>query len=459
MIETGHRNRILILLFIGVFMGALDIGIIGPALPAIEDYFRVDPRLASWTFISYILFFMLGTPLMAKLSDRYGRRDIYILDIILFAAGSVITAISPSYPLLILGRSIQGFGAGGIFPVASAFIGDTFPPESRGKALGIIGSVFGFSSIAGPILAGFILPYGWQWLFLINIPIAAIIVVTGFLILPVTVKGDDGKFDAMGTILLAITVASLAVGINQINTTDIAGSLMRPIVLFPLIIAAALTPLLWRVERAADDPVVEVDLLGSREVRIATAISAGNGLSQSAIVFIPSYALIALSLSESMASFSLLPFVTTMALSAPLVGVLLDRVGSRTVMVSGSIILMAGCIIMALLSSTAPLFILAEILMALGLITVIGSPLRYIMLSETPPEKRASGQALINIVSSAGQLVGGALIGGIIGSMGGGIMGYRFSFLFLVAVAVSIFLLSTNLKGRSEQLETMKKNL
>lgn len=459
MIETGHRNRILILLFIGVFMGALDIGIIGPALPAIEDYFRVDPRLASWTFISYILFFMLGTPLMAKLSDRYGRRDIYILDILLFAAGSVITAISPSYPLLILGRSIQGFGAGGIFPVASAFIGDTFPPESRGKALGIIGSVFGFSSIAGPILAGFILPYGWQWLFLINIPIAAIIVVTGFLILPVTVKGDDGKFDAMGTILLAITVASLAVGINQINTTDIAGSLMRPIVLFPLIIAAALTPLLWRVERAADDPVVEVDLLGSREVRIATAISAGNGLSQSAIVFIPSYALIALSLSESMASFSLLPFVTTMALSAPLVGVLLDRVGSRTVMVSGSIILMAGCIIMALLSSTAPLFILAEILMALGLITVIGSPLRYIMLSETPPEKRASGQALINIVSSAGQLVGGALIGGIIGSMGGGIMGYRFSFLFLVAVAVSIFLLSTNLKGRSEQLETMKKNL
>jgi len=113
MIETENRNRILLLLFVGVFMGALDIGIIGPALPAIEGYFKVDPRLASWTFISYILFFMIGTPLMAKLSDRYGRRDIYILDIILFALGSVITAISPSYPLLILGRSIQGFGAGG----------------------------------------------------------------------------------------------------------------------------------------------------------------------------------------------------------------------------------------------------------------------------------------------------------------------------------------------------------
>lgn len=459
MIETEKRNRILLLLFVGVFMGALDIGIIGPALPAIEGYFKVDPRLASWTFISYILFFMVGTPLMAKLSDRYGRRDIYILDITLFALGSVITAISPSYPLLILGRSIQGFGAGGIFPVASAFIGDTFPPESRGKALGIIGSVFGFSSIAGPILAGFILPYGWQWLFLINIPIAATIVVGGFLILPVTGKTDDGEFDARGTLLLAIIVASLAVGINQIDTTDLTGSLMMPIVVVPLILAAALTPILWRVERAAPDPVVQVDLLASREVRIATAISAGNGLSQAAIVFIPSYALLALSLSESMASFSLLPFVTTMALSAPIVGVLLDRVGSRVVMISGSLILMVGCTIMALLSSTTPLFILAEVLMALGLITVIGAPLRYIMLSETPPEHRASGQALINILSSAGQLVGGALIGGIVASMGSGVMGYRFSFLFLVAVAFTLFLLSTGLKGRKEQLETMKRNI
>lgn len=113
--DTKSRNIILVLLFAGVFMGALDIGIIGPALPAIEKSFHVDPRLASWMFASYILFFMVGTPVMAKLSDRYGRRNIYILDITLFTTGSAITALSPSYPLLILGRSLQGFGAGGIF--------------------------------------------------------------------------------------------------------------------------------------------------------------------------------------------------------------------------------------------------------------------------------------------------------------------------------------------------------
>ncbi|WP_255503766.1 MFS transporter [Methanothermobacter sp. KEPCO-1] len=382
--DTKSRNIILVLLFAGVFMGALDIGIIGPALPAIEKSFHVDPRLASWMFASYILFFMVGTPVMAKLSDRYGRRNIYILDITLFAAGSAITALSPSYPLLILGRSLQGFGAGGIFPVASAFIGDTFPPESRGRALGIIGSVFGFSSIAGPVLAGFILPYGWEWLFLINIPVAAIIVIAGFFILPVTVKDDEGGFDVLGTIILAVLVTSLAIGINQLDTADIPGSITRPIVSLPLLIAIALLPILWRVENSARDPIIQVDLLREREVRIATAISAGNGLSQSAIVFIPSYALLALSLSESMASFSLLPFVMTMALGAPVIGFLLDRVGSKTVMVSGSLILITGCLMMALLSSTLALFILAEVLMGLGLITVIGAPLRYIMLSEAP---------------------------------------------------------------------------
>ena len=85
--EGKDRNKILALLFLGVFMGSLDIGIVGPALPAIKAAFGVDVRLVSWIFSIYILFFMIGTPLMAKLSDLYGRKTIYILDIFLFALG------------------------------------------------------------------------------------------------------------------------------------------------------------------------------------------------------------------------------------------------------------------------------------------------------------------------------------------------------------------------------------
>ena len=87
----SSKNRILFLLFVGVFMGSLDIGIVGPALPSIQNYFLVNERILSWVFTIYILFFMIGTPLMAKLSDIYGRKLIYIFDIFLFALGSLIT--------------------------------------------------------------------------------------------------------------------------------------------------------------------------------------------------------------------------------------------------------------------------------------------------------------------------------------------------------------------------------
>jgi MFS family permease len=150
------RNQILLVLFLGVLMGALDIAIVAPALPSIQAFFTVGDRILTWTFTIYVLFNLIGTPLMAKLSDTYGRRSIYTLDVTLFALGSLIVALSPAnmFAMLLIGRALQGFGAGGIFPVASAVIGDTFPPEKRGGALGLIGAVFGLAFLVGPILGG-----------------------------------------------------------------------------------------------------------------------------------------------------------------------------------------------------------------------------------------------------------------------------------------------------------------
>ena len=141
-----QRNTVLAVLFLGVLMGALDIAIVGPALPVIGAEFGLDSRGLSWVFTLYVLGNLIGTPLMAKLSDRFGRRNVYMLDVGLFAAGSLVVALSHgtgAFWLLLAGRAIQGLGAGGIFPVASAVIGDTFPPEKRGSALGLIGAVFG----------------------------------------------------------------------------------------------------------------------------------------------------------------------------------------------------------------------------------------------------------------------------------------------------------------------------
>ncbi|WP_414470453.1 MFS transporter [Methanobacterium sp. ACI-7] len=457
--ENKQRNTILILLFVGVFMGALDIGIVGPALPAIKSFFGVDERIVSWIFAIYILFFMIGTPLMAKLSDMYGRRSIYIIDIFLFAVGSLITATASSFEILLLGRAIQGFGAGGIFPVASAFIGDTFPPEKRGSALGIIGSVFGLSAVFGPIFGGLILSYGWQWLFLINMPIAAGIIAAGYFILPVTKRKWVKGFDWYGTIVLGILVTALAFGVNQIDTNNVSGSILSLYVLPFLLISILLVPVLWKIEKKAEDPIIQISLLKSKEVRLATGISLGSGLSQVAIVFLPSFAVVSLSFSISSASLMVLPLVIAMAFAAPVIGKLLDKWGSKKVMITGSFILIVGLFILSIFASSFYIFILSGIIMGLGLITVIGAPLRYIMLSESPPEDRASGQALININASVGQLVGGVLVGGIIASQGGSYSGYTFAYLGVAIVAVIMLILTLGLKGRSEQVKTMKENV
>ena len=119
---------------------------------------------------------MVGSPVMAKFSDFYGRKKIFMLDVVMFAIGSSLIAFSPNIESIFFLLLIQGFGCGGIFPVAGAFIGDAFPLKERGRALGILGSVFGISAIGGPLVGAALIPFGWNWCFTINIPISILLV-------------------------------------------------------------------------------------------------------------------------------------------------------------------------------------------------------------------------------------------------------------------------------------------
>jgi len=439
------------LLLVGVFMGSLDIGIVGPALPAIGTYFGVNERLLSWVFTIYILFFMIGTPLMAKLSDIYGRKTVYLVNILLFAAGSVITITSLSFDMVLLGRAIQGVGAGGLFPVANAFIGDIFPPEKRGGALGILSSVWGVSGVLGPILGGLLLGYGWQWLFIINIPISIIVLLGSLYILPEGEKTQEADFDWPGVVTLGLLVSFLAYAINQIDTTNFITSFFSLSVWPFLVLSILLLPVLLKVELKARDPLIEVDLLRSKEVKLVSTIMIGTGLIQASTVFIPSFVIVALAFTSSNASLMLLPIVMTMAIGAPIIGQLLDKFGSRNIMFTGAFIMIIGLFLISTFSESFYMFIFAGVLVGVGMSTAIGSPPRYIMLVESPPEERASGQALINIITSAGQLIGGALIGAVIGSYAGDLAGYKYAFLFMAIAAIIMTILTLGLKSKKEQ--------
>jgi len=451
----NRNNQILFLLFVGVFMGSLDIGIVGPALPSIQTYFLVNERLLSWVFTIYILFFMISTPLMAKLSDIYGRETIYILDILLFAVGSLITITSFSYDMLLLGRAIQGIGAGGLFPIANAFIGDIFPPNKRGGALGILSSVWGLSSVLGPVLGGLLLSYSWQLLFIINLPLVGIVLIGSFYILPKSQKNGKIRFDWVGFVVLSLMVFALAYGLNQIDTNNFIVSILSLNALPYIILSGILIPILWLIEKKVKDPLIQINLFNSLEVKLVSIISVGTGLVQASTVFVPAFVISALSFNTNTASLMLMPIVLTMAVGAPVIGKLLDKFGSRNIMVTGAFCMVIGLFIMGYFSKDFYLIILAGILVGVGMSTAIGSPPRYIMLIESPPKERASGQALINIITSFGQLSGGAIIGAVIGSYDGIVNGYQIAYIAIGCVAILMTILAMGLKSKKKQLKTM----
>ncbi|HET7041271.1 MAG TPA: MFS transporter, partial [Gemmatimonadales bacterium] len=241
----------------------------------------------AWIFTLFLLFDLIGTPLLATLSDLRGRRAIYVLSVGLFAAGSLVVALAPSFSVLLIGRALQGFGAGGIFPVASAVIGDLFPVERRGRALGLIGAVFGIAFLVGPVLGGVLLHFGWRWLFLVNLPIAALVVAGALRLLPSTRAEQARSIDFVGLGLLMLAVFALAFGLNGLDAAEI-GTSLASLRVWPFLVGGALlAPAFWRWESRQEHPLLRPDFLRQRQVRIASALAVGAGLTEASVVFAP----------------------------------------------------------------------------------------------------------------------------------------------------------------------------
>ncbi|MDR1721902.1 MAG: MFS transporter [Methanobrevibacter sp.] len=453
-----HRNIILVLFLFGIFIGSLDAGIIGPALQSIQKTFSIDSRLSSWVYAIYVLFFIVGSPIVAKLSDFKGKRNIFILSIAIFATGSGLISFSPSFELVLLGRALQGFAAGGLFPLAAAFIGDYFPVEKRGVALGSLGSVYGMGAICGPVFGAVILPFGWEWLFLINIPIGIGLIIASFHFIPIFEQNKYFNVDWLGITVFSIAASFLAIGLNRIDSAHFFESLFSWDILLFILLFIILMPILLKIEKRAKEPLLPIELLKLKEMGLASGIALCFGMVVSIYVFLPSLALLIFFNNPSIASLIMLPIVLTSTIAAPIVGLLLDKLGSKKIMVSGTLSLIFGLVLMILFFRIFHIFIVAEVFISFGLFTIVGAPLRYIVLTETKHGGRGAGQATINILTNSGQLVGGALIGAVIASFGGKVLGYHLSFFFITIFALIAFLLAIQLKSRKEQLKTIEVN-
>lgn len=449
--KKNSTGALMLVLFLGVLMGAMDIAILGPALPSMKAEFGATERDLALLFSVYVLFNLVGTPLMAKFSDLHGRRRVYTIDVALFGLGSLGVALSPSFGAMLAARALQGLGAGGIFPVASAVIGDVFPAEKRGQALGIIGMVFGLAFIIGPVVGGILIPFGWRWLFWINVPLAALVIVLGLSRLPHERRDSTAPFDTAGAVVLSLALAAFSFGLSRIDTGAFLASALRPESGGLVLLALLLVPVFVRIEKKARSPVVDVRLFENRQIAVTGVLNVLAGMVESGLVFLPLFAVAAFGASKSSASYLLLPLVLGMSVGSPLVGRALDRLGARAVVLFGSATMSLGLVGLGFAEPFGLAgFIVTTVLVGLGLSALLGAPIRYILLHEAPPSQRSVAQGLVNIQGGAGQLVAAAALGGVTASIDDKALAYAVAFRLLAAISVIAFLVALGVRtGRA----------
>jgi MFS family permease len=441
---------LLVTLGLGVFAGALDLGVLSPALPALARAFNVGPGAVAWIFTLYLLANVASIPVMTKLADRNGRRPVYIACVAIFAAGSILAISARTFTVFLIARAIQAAGAGGIFPVATAAIADRVPPERRGAALGLVAATWGLAAIIGPSLGGVLTHLlSWHWIFAANIPLAIVVIAMARTTLPANVSNVRGPLDVIGIVTLTLGLLAVMIGLTQL------GALLVPMLGAGIALFAAFIT----VERRAAEPVIKLHLFAQRQLQVTYGLEILIGILEGALFFIPAALVAAEHLTYAaaggIAALGAFMFVAVI----PGAGRALDAIGSRWVLTAGTLLTAAGLLIFAFGFGTLWIAIAAMIVAGTGFGALLGAPTRYIITNSVGADQRASAVGLLSIFLIIGQILGGSLAGGIIGAHASDIEGYRVAYVAFAAIAVLAAFLTLALKSKAaETLALQAKN-
>jgi EmrB/QacA subfamily drug resistance transporter len=428
--KPAPRNLglILFLYLLGIFMGAIDTGIVTPARTLIQGALGVDGKTGIWMITIYTLAYAAVIPISGKLADRLGRKLIYLVSIALFGLGSFICSLSASsgqFWVLLAGRVIQALGGGGIVPIATAEFGTTFPPEKRGMALGLVGGVYGIANILGSSVGSLILSvFGndrWNLLFLVNVPIAALIVAAGLIFLPNNKGSSTAKIDWAGIPVVIAMVLALLYGLRNIDFFDFSTSI-RSVSVYPYLLAfLGLLPILIFVERKSPDPVLNLSYFTSVPTLVTLALGFAVGVMMMGMIFVPQFSENALSIATGAGGYFVAMLGFFAGLSGPLSGGLVDKIGPKKVLLAGFAITLAGALFLIMVAIPHPSYpvVLASLaVIGLGLGFTMGTPLNYMMLQNTKPEDSTSALATLSLVRSIGTAIAPAIMIGFLAHAG-----------------------------------------
>lgn len=419
----------MILYLAGIFMGAIDTGIVTPARTIIQNSFGIEAQSGIWMITIYTLAYAASVPIMGKLADKFGRKYVYLTCITLFGAGSLFCGLSESFggfPLLIAARAVQAIGGGGIVPIATAEFGTTFPPEKRGMALGLVGGVYGIANVFGASAGSAILDLfgaaNWKYIFFINIPISLFIIIVGFAVLKNTRDTENrSKIDVWGILSLTIMILALLYGLKNLDFFDFGASVATTGVYPYLLVFAALIPVFIFIEKRAEDPVISLKYFTDRNILVTLVLSTVSGFVMMGVIFVPQFSENCLKLSTGSGGYLVIILGLFAGIGAPVSGKLIDRFGPKIILAFGFACSIAGALFMMFVTNASPSMLTVMVglaLSGLGMGFTMGTPVNYMMLANTDPRQSNSALATLSLVRSIGTAVAPAIMVGFIANAG-----------------------------------------
>lgn len=412
-------------LLVAMLLSSLDQTIFSTALPTIVgELDGVEHML--WVTTAYLVAATIMMPIYGKLGDLIGRKSLFIIALTLFLVGSVIGGVSADMTTLILGRAVQGLGGGGLMILSQAIIADVVPVRERSKYMGVMGAVFGVSSVIGPLLGGwFTEGIGWRWAFWINIPLGLLAVLFAVIFLKLPKHTTKVRLDIWGIVTMAVAVTSIILVTSWGGTQYEWNSAL----IIGLIITAVLASAAFVLaEYKAAEPIIPLKLFKSRNFVLATAAGLVIGVSMfGALAYLPTYLQMVTGVSATVSGYLMVPMVVGLMISAIGTGAIASRTGRYKWMPLASMVVLAiAFVLMSTLTPSTSIWISMTYLFLLGFGIGLGMQILVLIVQNSFPNREVgTATASNNFFREIGASLGGAVVGAMFTSRLSGIFAER----------------------------------
>jgi EmrB/QacA subfamily drug resistance transporter len=376
LITLPPRRKLAILgaILLTLFLASLDQTVVGTALPRIVTDLN-GASLYAWVVTAYLLSSTVTVPIYGKFSDVFGRKEMLIIGVCLFLAGSWLSGASQNMNQLIAFRTIQGLGAGALFPIVIAIIGDLYSPRERGRFQGLFGAVFALSFIVGPFIGGWITDnISWHWVFYVNVPFGVASLVVLATVLP-SARGRQASIrdlDYLGIVLFTAGVVPFMLGLTNKGNVNSSGQLaswtdfdVGGYIVIGLVILVAFL----YAETRAKEPIIPLDLFKNRDYAVSMAAVFAFGIAMfAAVIFMPRFYQTVRGISATASGYYIWPLLVGLMGGSIGTGLLISRLGRyKWLMTGGAVVMLIGGFLMTHITAGINDWVLWAWMLVLGL--------------------------------------------------------------------------------------------